>query len=158
MLFRSNANNLGFLRSCNRAAGQASGDWICFLNNDTVVADDWLEELIDSFRWFPDAGLVGPMLLYPNGSLQEAGGIVWQDGSAWNYGRNGDPDDPAHGFARDVDYVSGACILLPTALFRELGGFDGRYSPAYYEDTDLALAVKASGRRVIYQPRARVIH
>ena len=153
-----NADNLGFLRSCNRAAGQASGDWICFLNNDTVVADDWLEELIDSFRWFPDAGLVGPMLLYPNGSLQEAGGIVWQDGSAWNYGRNGDPDDPAHGFARDVDYVSGACILLPTALFRELGGFDGRYSPAYYEDTDLALAVKASGRRVIYQPRSRVIH
>lgn len=153
-----NPDNLGFLRSCNRAAGQATGDWICFLNNDTVVADGWLDELLDSFCWFPDAGLVGPMLLYPNGTLQEAGGIVWQDGSAWNYGRNGDPDDPAHGFARDVDYVSGACILLPTALFRELGGFDGRYSPAYYEDTDLALAVKAAGRRVIYQPRARVIH
>ncbi len=153
-----NADNLGFLRSCNRGAAQATGQWICFLNNDTVVADDWLEELLDCFRWFPDAGLVGPMLLYPNGSLQEAGGIVWQDGSAWNYGRNGDPEAPAHGFARDVDYVSGACILLPTDLFRDLGGFDGRYSPAYYEDTDLALAVKASGRRVIYQPRSRVIH
>lgn len=153
-----NADNLGFLRSCNRGAAQASGDWICFLNNDTVVADDWLEELIDCFRWFPDAGLAGPMLLYPNGTLQEAGGIVWQDGSAWNYGRNGDPAHPSYSFARDVDYISGACILLPTALFRELGGFDGRYSPAYYEDTDLALAVKASGRRVIYQPQARVIH
>ncbi len=153
-----NPDNLGFLRSCNRAAGQATGDWICFLNNDTVVADGWLDELLDCFRWFPDAGLVGPMLLYPGGSLQEAGGIVWQDGSAWNYGRNGDPENPAYSFARDVDYISGACILLPTALFRELGGFDGRYSPAYYEDTDLALAVKASGRRVIYQPRSRVIH
>ena len=154
----SNTENLGFLRTCNRGAAVAEGSYLCFLNNDTVVTHGWLEELLDSFRLFPGAGLVGSMLLYPDGRLQEAGGIVWRDGSAWNYGRGSDPSSPEVRFARDVDYVSGASILVPSDLFRELGGFDNRYAPAYYEDTDLALQIRARGRRVIVQPSSRVIH
>ena len=153
-----NEENLGFLRTCNRGAALAEGSYLCFLNNDTVVTHGWLEELVRSFRLFPGAGLVGSMLLYPDGRLQEAGGIVWRDGSAWNYGRGSDPSSPEVRFARDVDYVSGASILVPTALFRELGGFDNRYAPAYYEDTDLALQIRDRGLRVIVQPSSRVIH
>lgn len=153
-----NEENLGFLRTCNRGAAVAEGDWLAFLNNDTVVTQGWLEALLESFRLFPGTGLVGSMLLYPDGRLQESGGIVWQDGSAWNYGRGSDPGSPEVRFARDVDYVSGASILVPCALFRELGGFDVRYAPAYYEDTDLAMQIRERGLRVIVQPRSQVIH
>ncbi len=153
-----NVENLGYLRTCNRGAAVAEGDYIAFLNNDTVVTLGWLEELLESFRLFPSTGLAGSMLLYPDGRVQESGGIVWQDGTAWNYGRGEDPASPEVRFARDVDYVSGAAILVPSALFRELGGFDNRYAPAYYEDTDLALQIRERGLRVIVQPSSRVIH
>jgi GT2 family glycosyltransferase/glycosyltransferase involved in cell wall biosynthesis len=151
-------DNLGYLRSCNHGATLATGELLCFLNNDTVVTPGWLSELINTLEGVPDAGLVGPKLLYPDGRLQEAGGIVWRDGSAWNYGRNDDADDPAYGFCRDVDYVSGACLVMRTELFRRIGGFDNRYAPAYYEDTDLAMAVQDLGYRVLMQPLAKVIH
>jgi len=151
-------DNLGYLRTCNHGASLATGELLCFLNNDTVVTPGWLSELIKTLEGFPDAGLVGPMLIYPDGRLQEAGGIVWRDGSAWNYGRDGDADDPAYGFCRDVDYISGACLVMRTELFRRIGGFDNRYAPAYYEDTDLAMAVKDLGYRVLMQPLAKVIH
>lgn len=152
------SENLGYLHSCNRGASLATAELLCFLNNDTVVTPHWLSELVATLEGFPSAGLVGPMLLYADGRLQEAGGIVWRDGSAWNYGRNGDPCDPAYSFCRDVDYVSGACVLLRTELFHRLGGFDSRYAPAYYEDTDLAMAVRDRGYRVLMQPLSRVIH
>src|SRR5690606_11261725 len=106
----------------------------------------------------PDAGLAGARLVYPDGRLQEAGGIVFSDGSGWNYGRFEDPDDSRFAFRREVDYCSGAAILLRRSLFERLGCFDARYAPAYYEDTDLAFAVRAAGLKVIYEPRARVVH
>ncbi len=153
-----NPDNLGFLRSCNRAAALANGDFLGFLNNDTVVAEGWLGELLASFRRLPAVGLAGAMLLYPDGRLQESGGLVWRDASAANVGRGGDPEAPELRHLRDVDYASGAAILVRRALFRELGGFDSRYAPAYYEDTDLAFGVRQLGQRVVVQPSAQVVH
>jgi GT2 family glycosyltransferase len=153
-----NPQNLGFLRSCNNGAKHAKGEYLFFLNNDTQVKTGWLDELVDTFTNFPNCGLAGSKLIYPDGLLQEAGGIVWQDGSAWNYGNRQDPNLPQFNYAREVDYVSGAAIMVPAELFTSLGGFDERYAPAYYEDTDLALQIRALGKSVIYQPLSEVVH
>lgn len=154
---RSQAN-LGFIATCNRGADCARGDYLLFLNNDTRVLPACIEELRKTFELFPEAGLVGAKLLYPEGTLQEAGSIVWSSGSAWNYGKNDDPRRPEYNFLRDVDYCSAACVMIPRELFRALNGFDERYAPAYCEDSDLAFRVKARGRRVLYQPLAEVVH
>ncbi len=156
--YHRRTTNGGFIAACNDGAALARGDYLVFLNNDTFPQPGWLEALLDTFGAWPEAGLVGAQLVYPDGRLQEAGGVVFDDGSAWNYGRFDSPDDPRYASVRDADYCSGAAIMLPTSLFREVGGFDTRYAPAYYEDTDLAFAVRAHGRRVIYQPASRVVH
>lgn len=152
------AHNGGFIAACNDGAALARGDVLVFLNNDTVPQPGWLDRLLATLDADPQAGLVGAKLLYPDAHLQEAGGVVFSDGSGWNYGRFGSPNDPAFGYLRPADYVSGAAIAIPRALFEALGGFDPLYAPAYYEDTDLAFKVRASGRTVLYQPFAHVVH
>jgi GT2 family glycosyltransferase len=153
-----NTTNQGFIRSCNLGAQNALGEYLLFLNNDTEVTPDWLEELHRTFLEFPGTGLAGSKLIYPDGRLQEAGGIIWQDGSAWNFGRMQDAKLPVYNYAREVDYCSGASIMVPKNLFDELGGFDEHYLPAYCEDSDLALKIRQKGYRVIYQPLSSVIH
>jgi len=156
--YHRRARNGGFIAACNDGASLARGDYLIFLNNDTLPQPGWLDALLGTFVEHTDAGLVGAQLLYPDGRLQEAGGVVFADGSGWNYGKFESPEDPRFRYLRDCDYVSGAALAIPRALFAQLGGFDARYAPAYYEDTDLAFAVRAAGKRVIYQPAARVIH
>ncbi|MEI7600722.1 MAG: glycosyltransferase, partial [Aestuariivirga sp.] len=153
-----NEQNQGFLRSCNYGASEARGQYLHFLNNDTEVEAGWLDELLLTFQKEPNAGLVGSKLIYPDGYLQEAGGIIWQDGSAGNWGHRQDPTHSAYNYVRDADYISGASIMVPTEVFHRLGKFNTLYTPAYYEDTDLAMAVRQADLRVVYQPYSRVIH
>lgn len=154
----SNRENLGFIGSCNRGSALAKGEFIVLLNNDTQVLDDWLDRLLRTFRRFPDTGIAGARLVYPDGRLQECGSIVFNDGSGWNYGRGDNPDRPEYLFVREVDYCSGACIMLRHEVFKELGGFDEAFAPAYYEDTDIAFRVRAMGLKVRVQPAATVVH
>ena len=153
-----NDENLGFLKSCNSAAERAKGKFIFFLNNDTAVLPGWIDELVATFERNEDAGLVGSKLIYPNGLLQEAGGLIWSEGTCANFGRLDDPRHFDYNYQRDVDYISGAAIAIPTVVWKELGGFSEELAPAYYEDTDFAMKVRESGRRVIYQPASTVVH
>ncbi|MGO8677455.1 MAG: glycoside hydrolase family 99-like domain-containing protein [Limisphaerales bacterium] len=155
--FRSE-ENLGFVGGNNAAARHARGRFLVFLNNDTEPQAGWLEALLGTVEASPDVGAVGAKLIYPNGQLQEAGGIIFRDASGWNYGRTEDPREPRFNFPREVDYCSAACLLVRAELFRQLGGFDPRYAPAYYEDTDLCFALRQAGYKVLYQPRCLVIH
>ena len=150
--------NEGFIAACNRGAREARGRRLLFLNNDTEVLPGWCDELVGTFDAVPQAGIVGSKLLYPDGRLQEAGGIIWRDGSAWNYGRFDDPARPEYSYRREVDYVSGAALMVPADVFWGVGGFDTHYAPAYGEDSDLAFKVRSVGRQVILQPLSRVIH
>lgn len=124
-----NESNLRFLRNCNNAAKQARGQYILFLNNDTQVQADWLAPLIELIERDDSIGMVGSKLVYPDGRLQEAGGILWQDGSAWNYGNRANPDEPEFNYVKEADYISGAAIMIRKSLWEEIGGFDERFVP-----------------------------
>ena len=154
-----NKSNVGFVKSCNRGAAAARGDVLVFLNDDTLPQFGWLPALLRLFRNHPDAGAVGGRLLYPEGTLQEAGNVIFSDGSGANFGR-GDylVDDPLFSFVRQVDYCSAALLATPREVFREAGGFDERYAPAYYEDADYCFALRERGYAVYYQPESVVVH
>ena len=154
----NNTDNLRFLLNCNNAAKYAKGEYILFLNNDTQVQQNWLQPLVDLMKKDTTIGMVGSKLIYADGYLQEAGGILWDDASAWNYGNRQNPNDSEFNFVHEVDYISGAAIMIRTKLWKEIGGFDERFVPAYCEDSDLAFEVRKHGYKVVYQPKSVVVH
>ncbi|MCL4538604.1 MAG: glycoside hydrolase family 99-like domain-containing protein [Bacteroidetes bacterium] len=153
-----NATNMGFVDACIIGAKTAKGEYVVLLNNDTTVNENWLEALVDFADRTADCGAVGSKLIYPDGRLQEAGGITFSDANGWNYGRGGNPDHPKFNFVREVDYISGASLLIKKTIWEKVGGLDRRYAPAYYEDADLCFAVRKLGYKVYYEPRSSVVH
>jgi GT2 family glycosyltransferase/glycosyltransferase involved in cell wall biosynthesis len=153
-----NERNLGFVRSSNAGAAVARGEFLFFLNNDTLMREGWLDELVATFDNVPNVGIAGSKLLFEDGTLQEAGGIIWRLGDGWNWGRGKEPAEPSFSYLRDADWVSGAALMIPNALFKSLDGFDDHYAPAYYEDTDIAFRVRAAGLRVVVQPASQIVH
>ena len=114
----TNTSNEVFVNACNQAARQAKGDYLLLLNNDTEVTPDWLDAMLAPFS-DADTGIVGAKLLYPDGSLQEAGGIIWRDGTGCNYGHGDNPNLPQYSYRRVVDYCSGACLMIPRNLWEK---------------------------------------
>jgi GT2 family glycosyltransferase len=148
----------GFVHATNLGASKARGEYVVMLNNDCEVTADWLDALLDVFERFDSVGVAGGKLLYADGRLQEAGGLVWGGGEVWNYGRDGNAADPKYNYARQTDYVSGACLMTPKKLWDALGGFDEHYAPAYYEDVDLAFRARKKGHKTVYTPLCEVFH
>jgi GT2 family glycosyltransferase len=153
-----NEESQGFVHTCNRGAELAEGDYVVFLNNDTEPTSRWLDELLYVFERFEGVGLAGSKLLYPDGVLQEAGGIVWSSGNPWNYGRNQNAAAPEYSYTRQVDYVSGAALMISRQVWRDVGGFSKEFAPAYFEDTDLAFKVRSRGLKTVFVPHSVVYH
>ena len=153
-----NENNLGYIRSVKCGASFARGRWLVLFNNDTEVTSGWLTAMLACAESAEDIGVVTPKYLYPDGSLNEAGGIIWRDGTGVNYGRGDRPDHFQYAYRRETDYGSAAALMVKADLWKDLGGYDERYLPMYYEDTDLCFEARERGLRVLYEPEAVVIH
>lgn len=153
-----NETALGFVGACNRGVEEARGEYVVLLNNDTEPTVGWLDELLGTFDRFDNVGMAGSKLLYPDGRLQEAGGIVWGSGNPWNVGRGGNPADPRYSYARQCDYLSGAALMVPRKVWDEVGGLSEEFAPAYFEDTDLAFKVRDAGYSTWFAPHSQVYH
>ena len=153
-----NAENRGFGPANNQAAELARGEHLLLLNNDTEPQPGWLERLVTTIDADPGLGAVGARLVSPDGLLLEAGAIINLDGTCTNRGR--EAPDGIHSYAAPVTvpYVSACGLLVRRAAFAQVGGFDPRYAPAYYEDVDLCVALRAAGWRVAVEPAACVVH
>ncbi|HZZ00681.1 MAG TPA: glycosyltransferase, partial [Candidatus Baltobacteraceae bacterium] len=150
--------NGGFGAACNAGAAAARGTYLHFLNNDAFVTPGWLAPLVETFERDASIAAVVSQLRYADGTLAEAGGVMWRDGRGSNYGRGDSPDDWRYASARDVDYGSAASLMVRANAFAGAGGFAPEFAPAYYEDADLCFALRERGGRVVYQPRSVVYH
>jgi GT2 family glycosyltransferase len=140
----------------NLAAEQAEGEFLLFLNNDTeVISPDWIEALVEHGQR-PGVAAVGSRLLYPDGRPQHQGVVV---GSG--RGLAGQVEELPHlglgRLVRNCSAVTAACMLTPTAVFRELGGFEERFGVAY-QDVDYCLRALEKGYLVVYTPYATLFH
>ena len=151
--------NLGFGGGCNLGAAHARAPYLVFLNDDVVVRPGWLEELVLTADARPDAGAVGSRILFEGGEVvQEAGSVIFADGSTAPVGRGLPASSPRYRALRAVDYASACSLLVRREAFEQAGGFDRRYFPAYYEDVDLALKLRERGWTVLYQPASELVH
>ena len=153
-----NGENLNFLLAVNQAAREARGEYLLLLNNDTQLLPGTLKSAMSTIQSAPDIGAVGGRLIFLDWRLQEAGSIVWSDGSCLGYGRGDNPFAPTYMFRRDVDYCSAAFLLTPRAIWERLGGFDETFMPAYYEDSDYCARLWEHGLRVVYDPNSVLLH
>ncbi len=154
----SNVENLGFVKAVNQGAKHARGEYILLLNNDAVIHQQTLSSALSSIHERESVGAVGGKISLIDGSLQEAGSIIWSDGSCLGYGRGDDPMASDYMFERDVDYCSGAFLLFRRKHFEELDGFDLDYAPAYYEESDFCIRLHKKGLRVVYNPAIKITH
>ena len=153
-----NKKPLRFIDACNKGASVAKGEFVVLLNNDTEVTSGWLDSLIQGFHRFDQVGLVGSRLLYPDGRLQDAGGIIWKSGDPWNYGNGQNPWDPRYSYARQVDYLSGAALMTTKKIWDEIGGLSNYLKPMYFEDTDLSFKIRNAGYKTYYIPDSIIYH
>jgi glycosyltransferase involved in cell wall biosynthesis/ADP-heptose:LPS heptosyltransferase len=154
-----NYENYGFALGNNRGFAESTGEYVVFLNNDTLLHPDWLDALVEPLCDDDGIGLVGPKLLYPDGTLQ-CGGLVFGAQSKIPYHiYQGLPGDhPAVNKRRSFNALTGACLAVRAADFCELRGFD----PLYWnggEDIDLCMRMaREQDRRALYEPRSVVTH
>ena len=145
----------------NTAAGEAAGEVLLMLNNDTeVLHPDWLTELV-SHVVRPDVGVVGALLLYPDGRVQHAGMLLGPAGAAVHVGRFASREAPGYdgqlACTRDLSAVTGACMAIRRDTFHAVGGMEEKLAVAW-NDVDLCLRVRAAGLRVIWTPHAVLLH
>lgn len=155
---KRNQENLGFVRAVNQAAELATGEYLLLFNNDALLERKTLSSALACIKEDSCIGAVGAKIKLLDGSLQEAGSIIFNDGACLGYGRGEAVDKPEFMFQRDVDYCSGAFLMFRLSTFRELDGFDEDFAPAYYEESDFCIRLRQKGLRVVYCPDAEITH
>ena len=133
----------------NIAVEHARGDIICFMNNDLCFTDGWFDRLLTEYRVHVGRAAIGPLFKFPDGTLQEFGGnfsscgqVIQRYKNLKNYDTRALPE------SEEVQYSSAACLIMAKSLFTKIGGFDQRYEPVYYEDTDLCAKIGLAGASV----------
>ena len=153
------SENKGFGALNNLASQEASGEYLLFLNNDAFLDEGAVAEMLKTFLKKPDCRISGAVLRAPDGTMQEAGATLQGDGHPIRNGRNTPKFNPRKlPRFQPVDYVSGACLMIRKSDFLQMGGFDEKYSPAYYEDTDLCMRTLLYGQKVYLASRANCYH
>lgn len=155
-----NEENLGFLRSVNKAIKSCKSQYIYLLNNDTIVQIGFLDELLYVFNNFEDVGAVGSMLINSDGSLQEAGSVFMKDCNIAQVFGNKKIYYPEFNYIYQVDYCSGCSLLFERVNSEgELNLFDEQFAPAYFEETDLCFRLRYDfGKKIYYTPFSKVVH
>jgi GT2 family glycosyltransferase/glycosyltransferase involved in cell wall biosynthesis len=153
-----NQGKHSFSHACNLGGQHAAGELLLFLNNDAFPLPGALEAALSCLRQNPDCGAVGAKIIRPDGRIQEVGAFILPTGLTVHRGRGAAVDEPMFNVAMRVDYCSASFLLTPKQIFDEHGGFDERFDPAYYEDTDYCLRVSKAGRPCVVEPRAVVLH
>jgi GT2 family glycosyltransferase len=152
-----NAENRGFGGACNTGLAAAKGDLLLLLNQDTIVRPDWLAALVKAMADDGSIGIAGSKGLYPDGTIQHAGAVVDGRGASEHLGYR-QVDSGQFDQLSDVDYVTGASLMIRRSLYEQIGGFDPGFYPAYLEDVDLCYRARAAGRRVVYVPTSVLVH
>ena len=150
--------NAGFVESCNTALNHVTAPAVLYLNNDVTLGYRSVQLALDRLASDVRIGAVGAKFVRTNGTLQEAGSIIWRDGSTAGYLRDADPSIPEANFVREVDFCSGAFLMVRASYLKALGGFDDDYRPAYYEETDLCVRLRKAGYRIVYDPSVVIQH
>lgn len=152
-----NDANVGFGAGANQGALLARGQHLYFLNSDAFVTAGWLPPLLAAIE-DPAVAAVASRLVDPDGTLQEAGGMIGANGYAGQLGMGADPADPEFRFPRRVDFASAAALLVRRVDFLRVGGFHPAFVLGYFEDVDLCLELARLGRRTVYCPASVVTH
>jgi GT2 family glycosyltransferase len=150
--------NVGFGPACNAGVERASGEYILLLNNDAQLAPGSIQAMVNAFATDDRIAVVGPKIISFDGRLQEAGTIIKADGTGQLIGFAASPDEPRFNYPRCVEHLSAAAVVIRRDVFLAEGGFDPAYAPAYCEDADLSLKLRAKGYRLFYEPKALVAH
>ncbi|MET9226973.1 glycosyltransferase family 2 protein [Lentzea sp. NPDC003310] len=149
-------SNLGFGAGCNVGVEHAGTEFVCFLNADVEVTEGWLPPLLAFLDGKPEAAAVAPLMVFPDGRVQEAGSLL--GGDAYSRGWGDGQSDVESFYPRVVDYASAACLVMRRKAFYQVGGFSPEYHIAYYEDTDLQFMLRRHGWQVWVQPASTVVH
>jgi GT2 family glycosyltransferase/glycosyltransferase involved in cell wall biosynthesis len=148
--FFSEGNNIG--------VDHARTDYVVFVNNDAFVRPGWIEALASTMEDDPAVAAVGPMFLYPDGRVQEVGGVVLPTGDVVQVGKGAVWGPDHYDTTCPVDFCSAACLLVRRREFLRVGGFGFEWEPAYYEDVDLCLKLWTTCGKVVVAPAAVVVH
>ena len=154
------SRNTGFAHACNVGAKHTESKYICFLNADTEVKAGWLDGLIHEMESAPDIAVVGGRQLDGRGKIHSCGSEwSWLTHHYEHDLRGGTPgNQPQWNQARDLDAITGSCILVRRDVFEELGGFDKRYRIGYWEDSDFCMRIRQAGYRIRFTPESEIIH